>query len=461
MDNENTGTRVEAPDSTECPPSSQMIAHSYDGSILNLPRRIDPEAGGHGIHSFLKCKRNLNICTFNVRTLNQSHSFGEIALEAKNKNLDIIAIQEHRICHEDPVLCWDLSQHHTLITTSAWKNSINASTGGVGLICHNKYFNLITSVEKVTDRILKVVFTGNPTTTVLSCYSPTNTPVMTEAASTFYNKLSDTIDSIPKHNFLLMCGDFNAKLGPEAARFSYNSATNRNGDALVDLIEEHDLVVTNTSFQKPSHRLWTFKYPHGGKTQLDYIIVRKKWSKSVINVNAYTKTFQTIQSDHRAVIAQIQLKLRSNKQRPSSNNRPNFNLLKNNPDLQQQYAIAVKNRFSALAETDSVVPANYNLLEQACKEEGLKLLPRTKRDNWVNLSSKDSVKEARARLKQATQTNDSRAVKQAKCNLRKAYTDEETKYIEAKTRDLEQKYYHNQHSAAWKIIKDITENNNT
>ena len=258
------------------------------------------------------------------------------------------------------------------------------------------------------------------------------------------------------HNFLLVCGDLNAKIGPEAAHFTYNRETNENGEALIDLIEEHNLLITNTQFQKPRRRLWTFKYPNRTKAQLDYIIVRKKWSKSVINVNTYTKTFRSILSDHRAVVAQVQLKLRSAKQRPSNNSRPNFKLLQNNSTLQQQYAVEVSNRFETLAETDSVNHSNYNMLEQACYEEGLKLLPKTKRNNWTNLSSKDTIKQARSNLKQAEETNNRDAIRQAKQMLRKAYTEEESKLIESKTQELEQKYFHNQHSEAWKLIKEIT-----
>jgi hypothetical protein len=43
-------------------------------------------------------------------------------------------------------------------------------------------------------------------------------------------------------------GDLNAKLGPDDARFTYNTQTNRNGDHLVDFMEEFNLFPANTSF---------------------------------------------------------------------------------------------------------------------------------------------------------------------------------------------------------------------
>ena len=44
--------------------------------------------------------------------------------------------------------------------------------------------------------------------------------------------------------------DFNAHLGKDFALFSYHDTTNSNGNFMIDLCQESDLVVTNTMFQK-------------------------------------------------------------------------------------------------------------------------------------------------------------------------------------------------------------------
>ena len=58
----------------------------------------------------------------------------------------------------------------------------------------------------------------------------------------FYNILGDTIQRKPAHNFLIVLGDFNARLGPEDALHTYHSSTNRNGSHLVDFLLEHSLI---------------------------------------------------------------------------------------------------------------------------------------------------------------------------------------------------------------------------
>ena len=342
-----------------------------------------------------------------------------------------------------------------MITSSATKNQRNASIGGVGFVCKNKYLNSITKTEKISSRILRIDLKGNPATTILSCYAPTNMANDIVAAE-FFDKLSDAIEDIPLHNILLVCGDFNAKIGPESTLFTYNKRTNRNGTLLLDLMDSHQLYAANLTFQKPQCRLWTFRYPNGNKGQMDYIIARRKWSKSISNVNAFTNIFSSLHSDHRPLIAEVQLKLRKSVSTIPKNSNPNFKLLHGNHDLQHQYTLTVQNRFAALSNTNSVTPENYHLLEVACTEVGNKLLPPSKPEKWSNIASKPSVMAARNEMHQAISTGNRSAIKQKKTNLQNAYKLEETKLIENKTKQLEQKYFHNQHSEAWKIVKELS-----
>ena len=84
----------------------------------------------------------------------------------------------------------------------------------------------------------------------------------------FYSTLRTTIEQVPHHNFLAIAGDMNAKLGPDVVNFSFNKETNRNGEMLSDFMQEYNLF----SF-------WTFQYPSGKRSQIDYIQFRKKWRK--------------------------------------------------------------------------------------------------------------------------------------------------------------------------------------
>ena len=458
----NISTRVRAPANNRLQTSPSMTNnHYHDETALNLTRRATSETRAPCTTPFLRCKQTMKMCSFNARTLNQSHSLVELCVDSKRYNLDLTAIQEHRQYHtEESIRIQEISKEYTLITASAFKNSANATTGGVGFLISNKHTAAITAINKISKRIIKIDLAGNPSTTVLSCHSPHNES-SDQDAEEFYEALSDAIEDIPAHNVLFVLGDFNAKIGPLSSLFTYNGSTNRNGTHLLDLLESHQLQATNLTLQKARRRLWTFKYPNGTKAQLDYFLVRKKWSKTVLDVNAVNTTYRTIQSDHRPIVATIQLKLRSSRQPKSKTPRPNFKLLKDDAELQTQYAVAVLNRFEVLANSTPLDETNYSILGKACTEVGYQLLPQRKPEKWNNIATRPPVIQARKNMHQAIKSGSRQRIRREKKKLQKAYTSEQTKMIENKTKKLEEKYFHNKHSEAWKIIREISGGSDT
>ena len=55
-------------------------------------------------------------------------------------------------------------------------------------------------------------FNGNPSATIISCFSLTNVSEETELIA-FYDELSTLVRSIPKHNVLIIGRDTNAQIG--------------------------------------------------------------------------------------------------------------------------------------------------------------------------------------------------------------------------------------------------------
>jgi len=93
--------------------------------------------------------------------------------------------------------------------------------------------------------------------------------------------LSETIRADPKHNIQIIGGDVNAKFKSEDCnRPSFSRKFNANGIALLTLLEECNMALLNTRFQKRKEKLWTFLYPNGEAAQLDYILINKKWQNS-------------------------------------------------------------------------------------------------------------------------------------------------------------------------------------
>ena len=116
----------------------------------------------------LKCKKSNLISTFNTQTLNSSLKMGEITAQADKYGIDIICIQEHRLYHEEIILKHNnVGKMWTFITSSAWKNSINATIGGIGVLLSPKAQKSLDNIEMITPRIMIATFNGNPKTTLI------------------------------------------------------------------------------------------------------------------------------------------------------------------------------------------------------------------------------------------------------------------------------------------------------
>ena len=92
---------------------------------------------------------------------------------------------------EEPISYKDLEGNY-LITISAWKNSQNAATGGIGLLLYPKAKKALGEVSKISERVMKATFQGNPATTIIVAYSPTNRTDNEEEIEEFYNDLRES-----------------------------------------------------------------------------------------------------------------------------------------------------------------------------------------------------------------------------------------------------------------------------
>ena len=178
-----------------------LVDRQNEVGSLNQVRR-EPMENNSQPMSFLKCRHSMKIATFNVNTIRNDNKKEELAYVANKHQIEIIGIQEHRIIHNDVIEYRKIGEHH-VITSSAWRNNAQASQGGVGLLLGSKARKALLKVNKVHPGILVAEFAGNPKSTVMAVYSPTNC-VPEEGVEEFYNILGDAIQRKPAHNFLIV-----------------------------------------------------------------------------------------------------------------------------------------------------------------------------------------------------------------------------------------------------------------
>ena len=135
---------------------------TYDGSAPNpfgraFPDREEPvpkksPSSKPLSQCIINCKENTIISSFNERTLAPLGHLNELSHNAKSQGIDIIAIQEHRFYHPDNIVKYKQIDSFNLITSSAIKNTRNASIGGVGFLLSSKATNNLLSVEPISSR---------------------------------------------------------------------------------------------------------------------------------------------------------------------------------------------------------------------------------------------------------------------------------------------------------------------
>lgn len=129
------------------------------------------------------------------------------------------------------------------------KNTSNAYIGGVGLLSSSKTMKNLSNVEKISQWVAIIDFKRNPQTTILSFLSPHN-DISDGDIDHLYNSLRSTFESVSAHNFLLFPGKVNAKPEPDDANFAFYTETYRNGEPLVDVMEEFNLCLAHSKFTK-------------------------------------------------------------------------------------------------------------------------------------------------------------------------------------------------------------------
>ena len=174
---------------------------------------------------FLRPKRFLNISTFNIRTVREDWNIRELAQLMDQFNISIIALQEHRRVHKESIKYEEID-NHLLVTSSATRNSAQAAIGGVGFLLNKKASASLCEVTSISSRIIQASFAGNPETTLISVYAPTNCRGNEDAAEEYYDQLRDAIAQTPQHNLLLVLGDFNAKISSAHVRYAHDKKTN-------------------------------------------------------------------------------------------------------------------------------------------------------------------------------------------------------------------------------------------
>ena len=355
--------------------SPQQHAEDSDGTALNPNGSAIPD-DEQRVPTLIKPKKTTKISTFNIRTAKEDWRISELIYNLKAQNISIAGLQEHRRVYDEEIKYQNFEDHF-LITASAWRNSSQAATGGVGIIINKQAEQVLSDVDKISDHILKATFAGNPATTIIVAYSPTNTRDNRDKVDTFYEQIRRAVDETPPHNLLALLGDWNAKIGPAHVKHAHDKRTNENGTCLMDLACEKSLCITSAMFEKRPGKLWSFECPKKNRHLIDYILVNSKWKNSIMNSECYS-SFASVGSDHRVVTAKVRLSLRANIP-PLNKTQHDWKCLRYNQSIQADFSIKLHNKFEELFDESATISEQYNAFVTANKIAAEETLPPVKK----------------------------------------------------------------------------------
>jgi len=354
-----------------------------------------PEGGLKATGNKLQARREAKIGTWNVRSLIEVGK-----LELLEKELDAFKVQ---LCGLSEV--WWKGKGH--FTTDAGHKVVfsgeeTQQRKGVGFWLNKSIANCLISYEPVSSRMMSVSIRAVPQNlTLVQVYAPTAADTE-EEHELFYDDLQRVINKASKRSVLFVMGDFNAKIGenhqelPIIGRYGLGER-NQAGDDLAEFCIRNELSITNTLFQHPKRRRYTWKAPGDrARNQIDYIMVHKRWRKSIQNSRTYPGA--DCNSDHSLLVATF--KMRFKKERAC---KPilRFDLDALKGPKGHDYAAEVSNQFEAL--NMQVEEARPESLWQKTKEIVIKAasktipLPRNNRKNeWI--SEETTIKAEQKRL---------------------------------------------------------------
>ena len=118
----------------------------------------------------------------------------------------------------------------------------------------------LNSIEKTQSRIMSVTFNSNPSTTITSSYSPTNSSDELDI-TIFYNELSSFVQHISKHNVLIIRGDMNAQIGKDENKFCLHNLPKRNGGISCRLFTQEQSFMPKHKFKKRGGKTMSLHLP--------------------------------------------------------------------------------------------------------------------------------------------------------------------------------------------------------
>ncbi|KAI8516668.1 hypothetical protein Bbelb_052490 [Branchiostoma belcheri] len=297
--------------------------------------------------------------------------------ELTRLDIDIAALSETRLADEGQL------QEDAGGFTFFWKGlpQEDRRIHGVGFAIRNSLLKDLEEIPTgVNERLmtLRLKLNNRQNATVISCYAPTLT-AEDKIKEKFYEDLENILKSIPTTDKIILLGDFNARVGRDAAHWNGTIGkngvgnANSNGLLLLSLCTRYELVITNTLFRLKNKYKTTWCHPRSKHWHLlDYVIVRSK-DRHDVRITRTMRGADECWTDHRLVRSTMNISLKKRVRKGPKITRRKFNTHKLLlPSEREMFQSDLHSRLSQLEPThqgtvDEQWAKLKNVLLQTCK----------------------------------------------------------------------------------------------
>ncbi|KAL4152963.1 hypothetical protein QTP88_000796 [Uroleucon formosanum] len=271
------------------------------------------------------CEKNKTqrIRTWNVRTMLKTGKLENIKIEMKRLDIYILGLCEIRWPDNGDLCSDDIRVIHTNSTKGQAR---------VGIALNKKWGKRVTNVVTYSSRLclVKMESTPNINLAIIQVYMSTS-KTDDEEVEEVYAGIEELMKHTKPHDNVIIMGDFNAIVGEgregrEVGDFGLGKRNTR-GESVVEFCRENGMIITNTRFQNPKRRIYTWKMPGDiARYQIDYILLKNRFKKQV----KFCKTYPSADcdSDHNIVIAKCELRYKKPQRTKVQQDNYNIRLLK-------------------------------------------------------------------------------------------------------------------------------------
>jgi len=279
-------------------------------------------------------------------------------MELAKYNIDIAALCETRFSESGSLKDLDYSFFWS------GKPEGERREAGVGFAIRKDIVTKLTEIpQPISDRIMKMrlPLSRDSCVTIISVYAPTMTNP-DENKEAFYNQLTSTLNDIPRSDKLLLLGDFNARIGSDNHNWPLVMGKhgigkrNSNGELLLALCSEFELIVTNTMFKQKDERMTTWMHPRSGHWHMiDYIITRCRDKMDIHSTRAMRGA--NCGTDHQMLRAKVAFRLRQKYNRQGASKPTKLNIAKLcTTSHRENFAQEMNRALAQLDEKESSTP---------------------------------------------------------------------------------------------------------